>query len=684
MADTQIDELRLDITVEDKTSGESSDKKVKNLATAISRLNKNLQSFDNAKFTKVFENMSKGLDPFVKKIEKVSNALASLATIVSKGGLDKAVKEVSGKVPELKTETVSDNGKKAEPVKAIQGKAESLDIENKLRILNALLIEMQKIQKEASVSADKFFGKLMNKSEKTELRILNLKQQISKLKESLGTQKEQYISTLMNGGDVTGIQEKARKTSSEMHKLQKQLDKLNGTVTKTKRPLGQLLKSFGRIAMYRAVRRTIQEITQAFMESIDEIAKYNSEFRDTMGGLQSSMAKAKASIGVAFYQVLILLEPVITQIANGVANLANSLSKVTANMRGVANYTKINTEYMKEYQSATQGTLLAFDTFTTLNAGQGTDYSKMFETGEDALDESQFTGTETALKNIFELIQTIGVSIKNVWNGGLKDVLSTILDLTIKITNWFADAISTIANIDIGNISLLEAALWGIVGVLAAIVIKNLAVLASSPITWIVVGIAGVIAALSVLVKNWDTIVKFFESTCKKIGEFFTSLWHGIANGFAKIINGIVNTFVAWVNILIDGVNALLKPINKVGKAVGASENFAQIPHWDYKMNWKPYANGGMFEGAGTMYTLAGENGAEIVAQGSQGTGVANVEQIAEAEYRGTLRALYEYGAAQNGGMAINLDMNKLGTAVASNVGFRNEANRRNAGLNWK
>ena len=126
MADTQIDELRLDITVEDKTSGESSDKKVKNLATAISRLNKNLQAFDNAKFTKVLDNMSKGLDPFVKKIENVSNALASLATIVSKGGLDKAVKEVSGKVPELKTETTSDSGRKSKPYQTAQVQSEEL------------------------------------------------------------------------------------------------------------------------------------------------------------------------------------------------------------------------------------------------------------------------------------------------------------------------------------------------------------------------------------------------------------------------------------------------------------------------------------------------------------------------------------------------------------------------------
>lgn len=658
MADTQIDELRLDITVEDKTSGESSDKKVKNLATAISRLNKNLQAFDNAKFTKVFDNMSKGLDPFVKKIEKVSNALVSLATIVSKGGLDKAVKEVTGKVPELKTETVSDNGRKSEPVKAIQGEAESLDIETKLKILNALLIEMQKIQKEASTSADKFFGKLMNKSEKTELRILNLKQQISKLKESLGTQKEQYISTLMNGGDVTEIQENARKTSSEIHKLQKQLDKLNGTATKTKRPLGQLLKSFGRIAMYRAVRRTIQEITQAFMESIDGIAKYNSEFRDTMGGLQSSMAKAKASIGVAFYQVLIMLEPLITQIANGIANLANSLAKVTANMRGVATYTKINTEYMKEYQSATQGTLLAFDTFTTLSAGQGTDYSKMFETGEDALDESKFSDTEKTLSNIFNIIKEIIDLVGSLWKA-IEPILDPIINALLPAITGLLEPIVEIATT---IIEMLSPAIESIIKV-----------------------VSGVITQISGVFKIISGLIKILTGD-------FEGAWDSIGEGFTDMVNGIANMFIGLGKFIIDALNLLFvksNPLFWILKAFGIDVG-GQISSWNADWSakaWNPvkaYAKGGIMEGAGTLYTMAGENGAEIVAQGSQGTGVANVEQIAEAEYRGTLRALYEYGAAQNGGMAINLDMNKLGTAVASNVGFRNEANRRNAGLNWK
>lgn len=598
MADTQIDELRLDITVEDKTSGESSDKKVKNLATAISRLNKNLQAFDNAKFTKVFENMSKGLDPFVKKIEKVSNALASLATIVSKGGLDKAVKEVSGKAPELKTETYSDGDRKSEPAQAMQGQAEELqETTNEAKSLGSSILN---ITNKADILRKK-------------LEMINAEMQKSGLSEKQLVQlKSQQLS------------------------IQEQIAKAEGK--KPKVPLSNLLKSFGRIAMYRAVRRTIQEITQAFMESIDGIARYNSEFRDTMGGLQSSMAKAKASVGVAFYQVLILLEPVITQIANGVANLANSLAKVTANMRGVATYTKINTEYMKEYQSATQGTLLAFDTFTTLSAGQGTDYSKMFETGEDALDENKFSATEQVLQGIFSIIGDIIELIKTI-APSIEPLISAAIELASAVLPIVVDLIKVIAR-------------------------------KATPL------IESIVYALKSITNMMRGISKLIKGDFRGAFEDFGQVFKDIGNVFAI-------TFETVLNWIIKAINTLLKPISWVGQLFGAGTTFAQIP----SVSIGRFANGGImdagsFTGAGTMYALAGESGAEVVARGSAGTGVLNVDQFADA----MVSALVRYGAARDtsNGTTIILDGNKVGQLVASNVGFRNEANRRNAGLNWK
>ena len=586
MADTQIDELRLDITVEDKTSGESSDKQVKNLATAISRLNKNLQAFDNAKFTKVFDNMSKGLDPFVKKIEKVSNALASLATIVSKGGLDKAVKEVTGKVPELKTETTSDSGRKSEPVQAVQGQAEELqETTNKAKSLGSSILD---ITSKADILRKK-------------LEMINAEMQKSGLSEKQLVQlKSQQLS------------------------IQEQIAKAEGK--KPKVPLSNLLKSFGRIAMYRAVRRTIQEITQAFMESIDGIARYNSEFRDTMGGLQTSINKLKVSAGVGFYQVLILIEPLIEQISNGIVALANSLSKVSAQMRGAAQYTKINTDYMKKYKSALDGTLLSFDTFTTLGKGGGIDFSQMLETVDTPLDKEKWSDLDVTISGIVSAFQ------------GIWKILKVIIEGVGKLVKWLSDK------------NLLTPAVYAFLGILLAI---------KSPFALLITGIA-------TLIGGWEQM----STTAKVLIPIIAAL--------AAVLTGLAVAKAAAAA----GIAApVMAGITAAAIAAGVALTAGSI------IALKAYKDGGImdtssFKGAGTMYALAGESGAEVVATGSAGTGVLNVDQFADA----MVSALVRYGAARDtsNGTTIVLDGNKVGQLVASNVGFRNEANRRNAGLNWK
>ena len=610
MADTQIDELRLDITVEDKTSGESSDKKVKNLATAISLLNKNLKAFDNAKFTKVFDNMSKGLDPFVKKIENVSNALASLATIVSKGGLDKAVKEVSGKVPELKTETTSDSGRKSEPVQAVQGQAEELqETTNKAKSLGSSILD---ITNKADILRKK-------------LEMINAEMQKSGLSE------KQLIQL-----------------KSQQLSIQEQIAKAEGK--KPKVPLSNLLKSFGRIAMYRAVRRTIQEITQAFMESIDGIAKYNSEFRDTMGSLQSSMNKAKASIGVAFYQVLIMLEPVITKIANGIATLANSLAKVTANMRGVANYIKINTDYMKKYQSAVKGTLLAFDTFTTLSSSEQYDASKMFINANDALDEGNLSESEKTLRSIFDIFKNLVGIIKSIWDA-IKPIIPVVRDYILPPIVEIIKSLSEIISMIVKDLTPALKAMSKISG--------------------------GLLESVGSGLKSIRGLIRLIK------GDFenaFKDIWDGIKSMFESIYKLFKN--------LSDLISSIFDPTGR---------NKKNYDWYSIRRGWSAtgsgggtarFADGGIMEraksftGAGTMYALAGESGAEVVATGSAGTGVLNVDQFADA----MVSALVRYGAARDtsNGTTIVLDGNKVGQLVASNVGFRNEANRRNAGLNWK
>lgn len=613
---TQIDELRLDIIVEDKTSGDSSDKRVRKLATAISRLNENLKAFDNAKFSKTFENMAKGIEPFVNKIESVSSALESLATIVKKSGLDKAVEQVSGKMPEIKTKDVQGGGG-----------------EGKLN--QAIGVNIQRL--------DEAKSDLEEVDDKAE----------------------------SGGGDDDG--KETEKKASAMSKL---------------------VKSFGRIAMYRTDRRVIQEIAQAFTESIDGIARYNSEFRDTMGSLQSSLAKVKTSMGVSFYQVLILIEPLITSISNGIVDLANSLSKVTANLRGTAEYTKINTEYMKDYQSATQGALLSFDTFNTLSSNQGIDYSQMLDTGTDALDTEGFNETETVLKDLLLIVQELFKTLGTLWKSvkpSIKTVLNTLLKFIPaidKLITSLAPALNAVVETILPMASeLIESILPVVVPIIEQIAdALNSVMYLLKPI--IDLAINSVKMMVAVITLDLEGMFDTFIDGWENVGEFFVRTWKTIANGFASIINSIANAFIAFVNKCIDGLNMILSPIDAIA---GIFDGEVKIKHWNAKVNWKPYAyaDGGMmtnasgqFAGAGTMYALAGESGAEVVATGSAGTGVLNVDQFADA----MVSALVRYGAARDtsNGTTIVLDGNKVGQLVASNVGFRNEANRRNAGLNWK
>lgn len=586
MADTQIDELRLDITVEDKTSGESSDKKVKNLATAISLLNKNLQAFDNAKFTKVFENMSKGLDPFVKKIENVSNALASLATIVSKGGLDKAVNEVSGKVPELKTETISDSGRKSEPVQAVQGQAEELqETTNKAKSLGSSILD------------------ITNKSDilRKKLEMINAEMQKSGLSEKQLVQlKSQQLS------------------------IQEQIANAEGK--KPKVPFSNLLKSFGRIAVYRAIRTVIKEITQAFTEGIGGLARYNSEVNQSMTKLTSNFAQVKASISVALYQPLIAIEPIITAVSQSIVHLSNGLSFLFAKLRGANTYMKINTQYLKDYKSALDGTLLSFDTFETLGKGQGIDYSQMFEEVETA--SSSFANELGNVKNI--LLEIAGI-------------LSAIAGY--KIAKWIAN----------GGIKKLTDGLGGINKKIKDISTAGLIAGASFSFITSIINLIDVI-------KNWDS-----QSLVTKITAITAA-----AAGLAAVVFSILAAIPAI------GHTAVFKALAIGTTAAGTLMGVVSA---------MKFADGGMmntksFNGAGTMYAIAGESGAEVVATGSAGTGVLNVDQFADA----MVSALVRYDAARDtsNGTTIVLDGNKVGQLVASNVGFRNEANRRNAGLNWK
>lgn len=148
-------------------------------------------------------------------------------------------------------------------------------------------------------------------------------------------------------------------------------------------------------------------------------------------------------------------------------------------------------------------------------------------------------------------------------------------------------------------------------------------------------------AIVNMLFSVFETVFDLFFT--KEGQQLFLDFGKNLAE---SLINGIISVLENGVNLIIDGLNKLLS-IKIAGKEIiGANIPHISLPRVDF-------AEGGMFpEDMGTLYALAGESGAEIVASGARGTGVANIEQIADAQYM----AMRDYdlrGAIQEAAVAI-------------------------------
>lgn len=171
---------------------------------------------------------------------------------------------------------------------------------------------------------------------------------------------------------------------------------------------------------------------------------------------------------------------------------------------------------------------------------------------------------------------------------------------------------------------------------------------------------------LDALISIFDTVINLFTTKdgLKSLAEFGKNLGEAI-------INGLITAVESGINLAVKALNAITGGISKIWTWTGA-DPIPQIPN--VSIPRVDFAEGGMIDdlNLGTYYLArAGEDGAEIVARGSRGTGVANVEQIADAQYM----AMNEYdvkGEIQRATVAIvngiTNAINGAGGATSVNV----------------
>lgn len=524
--------------------------------------------------------------------------------------------------------------------------------------------------------------------------------------------------------------EGAKSRESELKKAQKEAENARKKEAKEqeiakkqeqkqyKKGLANFKKYFGgisniaKIIQYRLIRGLLSAITKSLGEASNELARFNSDYRTALSQFNSAGQMASASLVAIAAPLIELITPTIYAIAQGMGNIANQVSIVTANIKGQTKYTKINLDYMKDYLATLKAATFGFDSFNSL--GSSGTMAGMFSNEEfdDSAVEKAKASLYSLMGNLSSLLPAIGTIM--VFTGSpitgigliaaglglgifgavetFTDIESTVgdkLKAIMKIVNVSLLAVGTIALLAGGPAALpwaLPLIIAGGVGLLASIdwdfipnqvktvlsLIMTAAGSASLAIgiilcatgVMIPLGIGLIVAGASALgtavAINADAILDWIKGVWNSIANFFTAT---VLPFFQKLVNQVINHYV------IDRINGIIELINKLPFA-----NFGKIE----RLNWGGvggfFANGGMPD-VGTLF-FAGEAGAEMVFNSSAGTGVANVEQISNAFYAAMVRAFNDGIIGQTGDGNVYIDSDAVGKVVASSRGFRSEANR--------
>lgn len=286
-------------------------------------------------------------------------------------------------------------------------------------------------------------------------------------------------------------------------------------------------------------------------------------------------------------------------------------------------------------------------------------------------------GIGTAITNLYNrLDQAVAKVIQAI---GPDKIFETIENIS-KSFSWIADVVINIVNFLSENQWLVEF-IGTFVAVLTALSVAMWAVnaaMAASPITWIILGIAAIVAGIILLITHIQEVGQFFQNifggvvqflggVCQTIGDFFVGLWEGFIAGvqgawdfitgifsglaeffgnifsnaweavkavfstggkiFMGIVDGITNAFRNIVNAIITGINFVVAiPFNAIN-------GFLSFLRGIDILGIKPFewvgtidvpqipllAQGGVVSGATTA--IIGEDGQEAVLPLENNTG---------------------------------------------------------------
>lgn len=470
--------------------------------------------------------------------------------------------------------------------------------------------------------SNNFNGVQTGDSVKTQLQ--SLKSVLQTVEETGEAQTEVKVETQKTNNAI-------KDNATDLAKVGKEQGKNNKKTKESATLWSKLTRSIVRIGFYRVIRTALNQIAKGFTEGIDNLRSADDELDNSLNRISASTTTLQNSFASLLSPLIKSVEPVFTRISDSIANVVNQINEAKAAMAGESKYTKILTSDTKEYQEALEkanGSLLEFDTFTTLG-GKGGGYKGTIESSVE-MSKEEATGILDTLEKVKETITNIAGAV----------------------------ALLGIASL-IGKVGKLKTALKGLTTPLGSIKLGVSGILIG--ITLLVSGIRDTVSAFKEGGSAWEKAAGILKILAGALAVTFGILAMTKAAQTAKTVVGLV-AGVALVGSIIAGAIASSK---KAGTDI------------------QSFATGGNFQTADMFY--ANEDGrTELIASNNSGGGaVMNLDQWAAVSETSFYNALARYGVAQNqrtGGV----DMNSFGRALAGNNGFINEMNRRNASLNLR
>lgn len=381
-----------------------------------------------------------------------------------------------------------------------------------------------------------------------------------------------------------------------------------------------------------------QEIATAFgtdeaVDLIDLLYSKTGELQDNVLSLYDAMGQGTA-VASEMASAMNETEPEkferLQQQLHNVAEAAGStlLPVVNDLMEGAAGVIQKGAEWVENHQNLVRIILLAALTLGGFLAVAGTCIAVVGGVGivftKTAGLVKGFIGVVRGLPDLFETIALYGMEAGDAIRNGFNRIrtagstaVTAVKNVTLRIVSMAKMAVisgvTALKNMAPGLVSMARQAVVTAVtampGLIASVWSFTAALLAN-PITWVVVGIIALIAALILLWQNWDSVTAFLQNAWNTACSKITAGLEWLKQGFQSIMDWIGEK-IAWfgeagrrlVTTFVDGIKSVaMAPINAVKGIFGKISNL--FPHSDAK------------EGPLSTLTLSGKKTMTTFAEG--------------------------------------------------------------------